>query len=76
MQPAARLPGNDYSYRRMDGGPHMNGGVPQEDSVPMHLTNGYADNMLTNVCLHLTVVHVLFPATFVNSLCLDLNFTY
>lgn len=54
----------------------MNGGVLQEDSVPMHLTNGYADNMLTNVCLHLTVMHVLFSATFVNSLCLDLNFTY
>lgn len=48
VKPTARPPGNDFSYRRMDGGPHMNGGVPQEDSVPMHLTNGYADNMLTN----------------------------
>lgn len=38
----------------------MNGGVPQEDSVPMHLTNGYADNMLTNVCPHIkiSVMHV------------------
>lgn len=60
FQPTARPPGNDFSYRRMDGGPHMNGGVPQEDSVPMHLTNGYADNMLTNVCPHIkiSVMHV------------------
>ena len=71
LQPTARPPGNDFSYRRMDGGPHINGGVPQEDSVPMHLTNGYADNMLTNVCpdiINFCSACQFFPAALVNSL--------
>lgn len=58
QQPTARPSGNDYSYRRMDGGLHINGGLPQGDSIPMHLTNGYGDNM-TNVCPVIdTVMHV------------------
>ena len=71
LQPTARPPGNDFSYRRMDGGPHINGGVPQENSVPMHLTNGYADNMLTNVCpdiINFCSACQFFPAALVNSL--------
>lgn len=28
----------------MEDRPHMNGGLRQENSIPMHLTNGYADN--------------------------------
>ncbi|KAM7451397.1 Maguk P55 subfamily member [Porites harrisoni] len=46
VKPNARR-GNDYSYARMDG-PHINGGIPHGDAVPMHLTNGYAENMMTN----------------------------
>lgn len=80
FQPTARPPGNDFSYRRMDGGPHMNGGVLQEDSVPMHLTNGYADNMLTNVCPHIYKNFCnacqLFSAVLVNLQCFDMNTTY
>ncbi|KAL9955018.1 hypothetical protein ACROYT_G042614 [Oculina patagonica] len=48
VKPTARPSGNDYSYRRMDGGLHLNGGLPQGDSIPTHLTNGYADNMMAN----------------------------
>ena len=48
QQPNARPSGNDYSYRRMDA-PHINGGLPQSNAVPTHLTNGYAENMMVNV---------------------------
>ena len=51
-QPNARH-GNDYSYVRMDG-PHINGGIPHGDTVPTHLTNGYAENMMTNVSVFYT----------------------
>ena len=51
-QPNARR-GNDYSYARMDG-PHINGGIPHGDTVPTHLTNGYAENMMTNVSVFYT----------------------
>lgn len=44
VKPTARVPANNYSHRRMEDRPHMNGGLRQENSIPMHLTNGYADN--------------------------------
>ena len=61
QQPTARHSGYDYSYRRMDGGLHINGELLQGDSIPMHLTNGYADNTMANVCptIHVTVMHEL-----------------
>lgn len=46
VKPNARR-GNDYSYIRMDA-PHINGGIPHGNEVPTHLTNGYAENMMTN----------------------------
>ena len=35
-------------------GPHINGGIPHGDTVPTHLTNGYAENMMTNVSVFYT----------------------
>lgn len=47
VKPNARPTGHDYSYTRMNA-PHINGGPPQNSTIPTHLTNGYAENMMTN----------------------------
>lgn len=59
QQPTARVPANNYSHRRMEDRPHMNGGLRQENSIPMHLTNGYADNnnTMANVSVTKTLLH-------------------
>lgn len=43
----------------MEDRPHMNGGLRQENSIPMHLTNGYADNnnTMANVSVSKTLLH-------------------
>ena len=43
----------------MEDRPHMNGGLRQENSIPMHLTNGYADNnnTMANVSVTKTLLH-------------------
>ena len=55
QQPNARPSGRDYSYIRMDA-PHINGALPQ-NRRPTHLTNGYSENMMANVCSVLCIKH-------------------
>ena len=50
QQPNARAPSRDNSYVRIDS-LHLNGMPPKNSRIPMHLTNGYAENMMADVSI-------------------------
>lgn len=47
VKPNARAPSRDNSYVRIDS-LHINGMPPKNSRIPMHLTNGYAENMMAD----------------------------